>query len=315
MTRCRWGFLGLVVSGLLSLGAACAPLPQPFEHTRHGIDWPSARLGTLSGVTVDPPLGLSPPLAQEVAAGMAAALRLRNVPAVAGGEAPLRDGGYHLTATLAEGDGPAVLIWSLTAPDGAVVVAAQPGSPVPAAVLSSALTAETIAQARMAGGEQDLAARIAESLEHDLERPLAQRMALALEDGDDPTLPLNRLILGLVTGEGLAPAQVSILRGAVRTALRRQGVTVLEGDAPPPEESLAQVVGTVVVGDSEEQGLAFLSLAWTLQAPDGRIIGTVTQENDVPRSALGERFPALAAMVAQGTAEGVLDALRKLTLQ
>jgi hypothetical protein len=77
----------------------------------------------------------------------------------------------------------------------------------------------------------------------------------------------------------------------------RDGVLAIEGDV------------SVGQSDGEAQQVA---LRWTVKAPDGAVLGTVEQANDVPAGSLDSGWGDAAHHAAQAAAMGIFDLVDKL---
>lgn len=55
-----------------------------------------------------------------------------------------------------------------------------------------------------------------------------------------------------------------------------------------------------------------VTLTWTVTAPDGRVVGTVEQANDVPAGSLDKGWGETAGHAAQAAAAGIFDLVDKL---
>lgn len=89
---------------------------------------------------------------------------------------------------------------------------------------------------------------------------------------------------------------------AMRKALRLAGWPVV---SKPGKTTLA-ITGRVELGQSVGGGQQ-VSLAWAVMLPDGKVLGTVRQQNDVPAGSLNEGWGQTAGFAAEAAAEGIFN--------
>ena len=91
---------------------------------------------------------------------------------------------------------------------------------------------------------------------------------------------------------------------AMQTELTRMGLRL----ADAPGEGVLRLGGTVTMADAgREQRVA---IAWRLADPKGTEIGTIAQENAIPRGRLDRTWGDIAWVAAQGGAYGLGDLLQ-----
>jgi hypothetical protein len=97
------------------------------------------------------------------------------------------------------------------------------------------------------------------------------------------------------------------LTGALRKVLRGAGWPVVH-QAQADALTIAGAV-KVMPAKGETQKVA---LAWTVKAPDGRVLGTIRQANDVPKGSLDQGWGEGANQAAQAAAIGIFNLVKKL---
>lgn len=87
---------------------------------------------------------------------------------------------------------------------------------------------------------------------------------------------------------------------AMRKVLRQAGWPVV---GKPAKTALA-ISGKVQISEAAG-GVQQVSLAWAVMLPDGKVLGTVRQQNDVPAGSLNEGWGQTAGFAAEAAAEGI----------
>ena len=87
---------------------------------------------------------------------------------------------------------------------------------------------------------------------------------------------------------------------AMRKMLRQAGWPVT---SKPGKTALA-ISGRVEIA-KPSGGVQQVSLAWAVMLPDGKVLGTVRQQNDVPAGSLNEGWGQTAGFAAEAAAEGI----------
>jgi hypothetical protein len=97
------------------------------------------------------------------------------------------------------------------------------------------------------------------------------------------------------------------LTGALRKVLMGAGWPVVH----KAQADALTIAGAVKVmpAEGETQKVA---LAWTVKAPDGRVLGTIKQANDVPKGSLDKGWGEGADQAAQAAAIGIFNLVKKL---
>lgn len=292
------------IAGLL---AACQPLPHPFADDR-----PPAELlavGDSVGIAIAPIEGPPPEVTAKLGPALAGALLKRDIPA---SDRTTSLGSYQLYGRVAalptRGEKPAVLArWRLY--DAAGKILGEPTVKLDAAAkdweagddklvarLASA-TAEAVApllaEEPLAASEKSAPVETAASTQATV--PATQAVAPAEPAGGGKI----RLAIGEVKG---APGDgAKSLAKAVAAVLKNQEVAIVE-DAKKADLTLDGEVD-VAAGKAEKQ---HVKIVWRIRRADGTEIGTVGQENDVPRGLLDGAWGDVAYNVALMAGDGLL---------
>lgn len=266
--------VALAFAASLALGA-CGALPRPFApDTRSPAVTDPLRPVDASGVLVVAPSGEAGPA---VARAVAKALRDRDVPASTTGG---NRGSLRLVGALSgDGDG-RVLSWALSDAAGKSL-----GGFRQRAVGGALATSERRGQLADAAAGNVLALLAGETTA--ARAPHGPALTVAAVSG--------------APGDGDMALHIAMSR-----ALARAG-------APPVRElgeNTLVVLGSVTVSDAGA-GNQRVEVLWEVLEPDGRRLGAITQRNTVPEGALDGRWGPLAATVAAGGAQGVIELLER----
>lgn len=270
--RMRFPAVPLLAGLLLT---ACGDIPQPFRHEGPNLAVaPNAARGVMVRVLDDSPR------AAQLADAITRHLLAAEIPA---STRPVVAGAWVLGGTVDSVDGAALLRWSLTRPPADEALGGVEQK-VPAAAWARA-TPRTI----------DL---IAAEVVDKLMGPLHGDASVSAAEPAGPAIRL--LPLAGLPGDGDAA-----LAAAMRTMLKRGGLTVVDGEAD--FQLRGQV--TVTPGRSGEEVLA---VAWTV-VRGSEELGASTQQGSVPKGRLAGAWGSLAADIAGGGAEGVVEIVRTAT--
>lgn len=111
-----------------------------------------------------------------------------------------------------------------------------------------------------------------------------------------------------VTGVTGSPGKGnSELADAMRRTLKKSGWPVY--DKPRPDA--LNIAGNVKLGKKSGANQK-VALAWTVSSPDGKNLGTIRQENNVPAGSLDSGWGQTAEYAAQAGAQGIFDLVGKL---
>jgi len=270
----------LLPSLLMALLAACPQLPRPFMHD--GVsDNPLLQPLGLRGIHVPPVAG------SEVGGALAQAL----VTAFERNE---------MAATLRQ-PGPGSLILESDVaeePSGRVVVKWTVREHAPttgeAPILAAYAQSVTASQWRNPSGASVAA------LAREAVAGLSQQLREEARQEDPKAMPSVTLVLSEVPGDG--PRS---LRRAMITALRREGIAVVETGA-------AVVDGKVQLSDAEAPDTQNVRIAWQVRTPEGAELGVIEQQNVIPKGKLSGAWGGEAYLIAEGGAMGVADLLSRV---
>jgi hypothetical protein len=99
----------------------------------------------------------------------------------------------------------------------------------------------------------------------------------------------------------------SELTEAMRRTLKTAGWPVVS--APRPD---ALTINGMVKVDKPFGSSQRVSLDWTVSAPNGKILGVISQSNLVPAGSIDGGFGAAAIQVTEAAALGIFDVVKKL---
>jgi hypothetical protein len=280
--RRRWtGRLAtLAAAGWL---AGCE-LPHPFADDR-----PPAALMAIRDtvpVAVAPVEGEPAGTAGELGAAIAKALRQRDIPASDRSTSPASNTLHGKIERMQTSGGKLMLRadWQLLDPAGRVIGERSERAEAPARDWESG-DAAAVGRLAEASAEQ-----LAGLVQDEPSKPAA---ATAAADGQ------IRLMVRKISG---APGDGDqSLAKAVATVLQRQDVAIVEGGHGKTDLYLD---GEVVVA-AEKGNQQHVKIVWRLHRADGVEIGTVGQENDVPKGLLDGPWGDLAYNVALGAGDGI----------
>jgi hypothetical protein len=143
----------------------------------------------------------------------------------------------------------------------------------------------------------------------DLPQPAADEVtkapAVAAAEKPDPNrLEIRAVAVTRVTG---APGKGNReLLAAMRRTLGAAGWPVLEA----PREDAITIRGEVALAPAVTRSQKVV-LKWVIAMPDGRVLGTVDQANEVPAGSLDQGWGKTAELVAGAAAEGIFEVVRK----
>jgi hypothetical protein len=264
---------------LVSLLAACGPLPRPFQPggkavTNETLSAPPAP-ETLS---VSPVSGLLPEDGALAAELLAEELRRFNIAAAA---APGNSSSIYLDGRLTK-DG---LLWLISEADGTIRGTER-----------QSLGAQGKA---LAEGDPAVLRRVMEAA-----APLLITELSAAEAGGLPGHPGARLVIAPVEP---APEEAARLLGSsIRVALSQSALPIAEPEDAGPRDLTLQ--GSVRIGPAQS-GQHRVDVVWELFDPEGNSLGRVSQGDLVPAQALSFFWPDTAPFIAEAAVDGVVDLL------
>lgn len=127
---------------------------------------------------------------------------------------------------------------------------------------------------------------------------VAEQAVAAAEPDGGGQLQIDQVALVGVSG---SPGRGNDeLYRAMRKVLRQAGWPVT-GKAG---KTALAISGKVEIGKAKG-GVQQVNLAWAVKLPDGKVLGTVRQQNDVPAGSLNEGWGQTAGFAAEAAAEGI----------
>jgi hypothetical protein len=111
---------------------------------------------------------------------------------------------------------------------------------------------------------------------------IAPKIAALIQDPPPVEHKPHRILL-VRPVEGAPGDGNTALPRALTFLLQRRGVSLAK--APEPGKTI-EIAGSVAIRDAASPGLQHVSIRWRVLAPDGKEVGIIHQENDVPRGAL-----------------------------
>lgn len=266
----------LLVCSLIGL-AACGNLPRPFQPDDKAEDNRLLILPDRGGVVIRPVEGLPDSLANDLAERLADSLRKENV-----------------LATTRRGNAVSYVL------DG-VVLASADGKPAVQVALKNATGAvmkvERVRLPRGRAGAIDVDAAA---------KQLAIAFAPLLQpEAISPPPPRPTVRIGKIAG---APGNLgdAILARAIDYSLRRNGLKM----AGASDTSGVTVNGEIAIVPKGAK-MRGIDIVWTVLDPDGKEIGQVQQQNDLPAEMLEKAWGEIAVAVADSAAEGIVDLVER----
>jgi hypothetical protein len=281
-------------AALLLALASCQPLPHPFADDR-----PPASLLTVrdsAGVTIGPIAGTPEATAGKLRAAVAKELQKHDIPASA---TTASVASYQLSGRIEEappalGKARLTVFWRLQNAAGKVVGERQPYFEAPAAEWNAGAD----------GPVGELAAASADTLAPLLsDEPLPHPLTMVA------TAAEGRLRLAIGGVEGAPGDGDTSLAGSITAVLKRHEIDIV--NAPKSTDVLkldAQVAMSPAVGDPGKQ---HIRIVWRLHRADGSQVGTVAQENDVPKGTLDGAWGDVAYTVAVAAEAGIVELIAR----
>ncbi|EKV27095.1 hypothetical protein C882_2024 [Caenispirillum salinarum AK4] len=314
----------LALTLTLTLGlTACADPPRPFARDAAPPDARLARPVTGSVVAVPPTDGAPAAVARALAAAVARGLAAAEVPADV--DAP-RDGEHRVISSLLDlaaddGSDTLTVILGLELRDGSgrPLMITQARGRVPGALWTAAPAGPDEAEALAAAADAVVAAAIPALAAAEQARvPVPDGQPLGLLDGIEPlpgpggtTTPgvagLPRVEILPVTGAPGGGSNNEVMARAAASVLRQVGAPIA-ADAGTADAALAALVSITPEIEQRER----IRIVWSVMTPDGAEIGTVKQENVLPRGYALRDWPDLAFLIAGNAVDGIVPLLRRV---
>jgi hypothetical protein len=289
MTGFRRRAAGQAALALSALTAACQPLPHPFADDR-----PPAALLDIRGsasVSIQPIEGEPDVVTTKLGAATAGALLKREIPA---SDKTTSLGSYLLygrvfASRLRDGKAEMSALWRLYDAKGNTLGERTAKVDAPVAEWASAADA---AVGRLAAASAEALAPL---LADDTTAPSSP------QPKDDARV---RIALGKISG---APGDgATSLAAAVATVLKRQQVSIVEDAA----KADLQLDGAVAVAPAARDR-QHIKIVWRMRRADGAEIGTVGQENEIPRGLLDGPWGDIAYNIAIAANEGLVQLVER----
>ena len=291
MTR-PGGAAALAVAALL---AACQPLPHPFQDDRP----PEALLKIdTASVSIAPIEGEPTGLAGKLGAAVAAALLKRDIPATAKttslGSYPLY--GRLVQSRPRDGKAKVAALWRLYDARGRTV--GEPRAEIEASI--SDIAGDAAIEQLAALSAERLAPLLQEEASTQAAAPGRPSPPPGATSAPPPDNRRLRVAVGKISG---APGDGGkSLAAAVTAVLKRQELTII-GDAGKADLVVeCEVALTPAKADKQH-----VKIVWRVRRTDGAEIGTVGQENDIPKGLLDGPWGDLAYTVALAAGEGLMQ--------
>ena len=309
---------------LITLLASCQPLPHPFAEDR-----PPAELLAVPesvGVSIAPVEGQPTAVAAKLGAATARALLGHDIPA---SEKTTIRGSYqlygHLTQSKRHGKSALAVLWRLEDAKGREIGERGVGIKGTAKDWRSAETAMIERLAALSADavvpllvKEPEAPRLA-ALASPLPKPAAAESAVPNLPSAKPAITpspaaasrtgeqksrLIRVALRRVTG---APGDgAASLAHAITSVLRQQDLTIVDPGGKA-DFTIDSEVSIAPIGPDKQH----VKIVWHVRNASGAELGTVGQENDIPRGLLSGRWGDVAYVVAVAAGDGLLQVLAR----
>jgi len=284
---CRRGSQALLLAALL---AACQPLPHPFAEDRPPASLLAVR--DSAGISIAPIEGGPSATAGKLGAAVASALGKRDIPA---SDRTTSLSSYLLFGRLEAqrpraGKGALTVHWRLQDSGGRSVGERTARLEAPARAWDS--------------GDDNIIASLAEASAAEIAPLLADETAPAAAEAAEGGR--TRIAIRPVSG---APGDgAKSLANAIATVLKRQDLAVLDDPSAKADVILDGEVTIAPVKPDKQH----VKIVWHVRRGDGAEIGTVGQENDVPKGLLDGAWGDVAYSVAIAGADGLLQVIARV---
>ena len=305
MTAIRRRIHGLALLAVAGLFAACQPLPRPFADDRPPADLLAVRDGV--GVAIATIEGHPPEAAAKLGPALAGALLKHDIPA---SDRTTSLGSYQLYGSVAAaqvgGEKPAVIArWRLY--DAAGKILGEPTVKLEAAQKDWESGDDKLVARLAAASAEAVAPLLADEPPAISEKAAASEKVATVGTATPANAPVPaaapgndkvRLAMGEVKG---APGDGGkSLARAMLAVLKKQDLAIVD-DAKKADLTLDGEVD--VAGKADKQ---HVKIVWRIRRSDGAEIGTVGQENDVPRGLLDGAWGDIAYSIALAAGDGLM---------
>jgi hypothetical protein len=283
---CRRGRPALLLAALL---AACQPLPHPFAEDRPPASLLAVR--DSAGISIAPIEGGPSATAGKLGAAVASALGKRDIPA---SDRTTSLGSYllygRLEAQRPRADKGALTVhWRLQDAGGRSIGERTARLEAPVRAWDT--------------GDDTIIASLAEASAAEIAPLLADEAAPAAAEAAEGGR--TRIAIRAVSG---APGDgAKSLANAIATVLKRQDLAVLDDPSAKADVILDGEVTIVPVKPDKQH----VKIVWHVRRGDGAEIGTVGQENDVPKGLLDGAWGDVAYSVAIAGADGLIQVIAR----
>ena len=280
----------LIMLAALSAGTGCQPLPHPFADDRPPADL--LTLGDSAGISIEPIVGQPEAATAKLAAALAKALLQRDIPA---SDTTTSLGSYHLYGRLIQslafhGSTTVTAEWRHYDPDGKAI--GEHNAKLEASTADWDAGAAAPVDRLAAASAEAIAPMIAQ------ESPKATP---AKEVKEGPGIRVAVQPLSGAPGDG-----GKSLAAAMTAILRQQELGIVKNNEKPDLTIGGEVDVTPV-----KAGKQHVKILWRVRRADGAEVGTIGQENDVPKGMLEGPWGDLAYSIAIAAGDGVLQVIAR----
>ena len=292
--------LALLIIPLLMI-SACNDVPRPFQGALRNPDILNAIMVN-PGVMIAPLIGPPAPHNQFIVEDIARAAQARDIAAVTrgGGKSTSLLQGRVEERPNPSGQNRLHFVWMLSSPDGIIIDTLESDIGLSGA-------AATDPWSGTSGVDfAPVIAQVADFLASRLVRPSA---TAALPERPPDTFKVEGVYYVYLKPIQGAPGDGNqSLKKAMTQLLTHKDLLIpIVLDSAPRSDSYAisADVDLTNLSDAVQQ----ISIDWTLTSSEGEILGTINQQNDIPRGSLNGKWKQTARYAAEGAAEGLFTAL------
>ncbi len=303
------GRLGRIASiAFAALALACLAGCGGGPSTSSFFSSATSMFGKSTKISLAPIVGAPQPIAEQFTQALVVAGKDRNLtilPAGAGG------GNYtlrgYLLASSEKGGSKISYIWDVTDANGARVARVSGDELVPGRTTDPWDNVNGTVLNSIAG---KTTSQLAASLPHGSATPVAAVSSgspAVTASAPSPAAPLPRANGVMVAPVSGAPGDGQrSLTTALKKRLYAGGIKLANGT----NEGVYMVKGSVVLADASG-GKQSIRIDWLVLDPSGKRLGTVSQQNMIPRGSLNGPWGAIADAAAGAAADGIIKLLPK----